>query len=111
MREAEREVERLALHLGAVTGADELERLHVAVGGALDHPVDDRAGEALEARAVAAGDGRDDVELGALDLDLHVRRERRARACPFGPFTSILPFATVTVTPFGSATGRLPTRD
>src|SRR5690349_21526656 len=30
---------------------------------------------------------------------------------PFGPFTSILPFATVMVTPFGSSTGRLPTRD
>src|SRR5271170_6116796 len=32
-------------------------------------------------------------------------------SCPFGPFTSIFPFATAAVTPFGRATGRLPVRD
>src|SRR4051794_31679467 len=41
VREPEREVQRLALQLGAIAGTDELERLRVAGGGALDHPVDD----------------------------------------------------------------------
>ena len=54
VREAEAQVQRPALELRAVARADELERLRVALGDALDHAGDERPGEALEARAVAA---------------------------------------------------------
>ena len=51
VREAEREVQRRALHLGAIAGARQLERLLVALGDALDHAGDERAHQALQARA------------------------------------------------------------
>src|SRR5882724_3634556 len=54
MREAELQGDDFALHLGAVTGADQLERTLVAFGGALDHAGQERAAEALEACRVAA---------------------------------------------------------
>ena len=57
VREAEREVERRALHLGAITGAASSSVFVVALGGALHHAGDERANEPLQARAVAAGDG------------------------------------------------------
>jgi len=49
MGKAEREVQDLPLHFGAVTRTDELERLRVTTRGTLHHPIDERAGEALEA--------------------------------------------------------------
>ena len=60
VREAERELEVAALGRDAVTGADDLEGLGVAVGDADDHVGDQGAGEAVQrarlALVVRAGD-------------------------------------------------------
>src|SRR5579872_4022345 len=84
VREPEAEVQDLTLELGPVARPDELERLRVALGDADDHPADERPGEPLETRAVAALDRGGDEDGAALDLRGHARRksarERALRA-------------------------------
>src|SRR5450432_2010773 len=53
MREAELQGDDFALHLGAVTGADQLERTLVTFGGTLDHAGQERAAETLQASRIA----------------------------------------------------------
>src|SRR5262249_6031370 len=69
VRVAEREVEHLALLLDAVAGALQLEGLLVALGDALHRGGDDGAHEPLQARGIAAGRGRADVQLAPVGLD------------------------------------------
>ena len=72
MAEAELQRERLALQGGAIADADQFEGLLVALGHALDHVADQRAGQAphsLGARGVIAG-GQGQFLAVLLDLDL-----------------------------------------
>ena len=69
MREAERELDRGTLLRDAVTGADDLEALGVALGDADDVVVDERAGQAVERPRLALVVGAGDQDLAVLDGD------------------------------------------
>ena len=85
VREAEGELDRAALLRDAVTRADDLEALGVALGDTDDVVVDERAGQAVERtrRALVVGTG--DEHLALFDLDLDGARHGERRAHPWGP--------------------------
>ena len=70
VREAEGELERVALRRDAVTGADDLEALGVALGDADDLVGDEGAGEAVQRTRGALVVGTGDQHLALLELDL-----------------------------------------
>src|SRR5262249_38808133 len=76
VRKSERQIERRAFDFGAITGAAELERARIALGGALHHGGDEGADEALHARRVAPGEARFDRHLAVGDGDVDARRDR-----------------------------------
>src|SRR5262249_50703190 len=76
VRKTERHVERGALHLGAVTGAAELEGLRVTLGRTLHHAGDERPHETLHARGIASAEVRGHTDLGSVDLDVYARGHR-----------------------------------
>src|SRR5690606_23237583 len=77
VREAEGELDRAALLLHAVTGADDLEALGVALGHADDVVVDEGAGQAVERPRLALVVGAGHENLVLLDLDLDGLRDRQ----------------------------------
>ena len=76
VREAEGELDSRCPSAHAVTGADDLEALGVALGDADDLVVDQGAGEAVERarRALVVGTGDEHLALLELDLDGAARR-------------------------------------
>src|ERR1700722_13516614 len=76
MREAERQVEDLALELRAVAGADQLQRSRVPLGDALHHAADQGPGQSLVAGTVTTRDYRRDQHRSAVDLGRDARRKR-----------------------------------
>ena len=72
---AERHLEGLALELGAVADALDLEAALVALGDALDHVRDQAAGEAVQGAVLAAVGRALDVDGAVVDGDLHVADE------------------------------------
>ncbi|MBG9885092.1 hypothetical protein ABE10_00520, partial [Bacillus toyonensis] len=70
VREAEGELDRAALLLDTVTGADDLEALGVALADADDVVVDESAGEAVESARLTLVVGAGDQDLALLHRDL-----------------------------------------
>ena len=85
VRVAERQHELLALELGAVADALDLEALLEAVRDALDHVRDQAAGEAVQGAVLAAVGGPGDEDLAVLLLHVDVAALALRRARPSGP--------------------------
>ena len=102
MREAKRQVQTLALHRGAKADAHELELLLVALGDALHHVREVRAGRArLHALLLDAAEIDRQLLLALHDLDA-----RRAQLSePLAPLMVTPASLIVAVTPWGRSTG------
>ena len=105
VRVAERQLEVLALELGAVADALDLEALLEAGGHALDHVRDERARQAVQGTVLAAvGRARDD-EVLALLRGPWMSRWMRSESSPFGPLTVTRSGSIATLTPGGDGDG------
>ena len=112
VRVAEREDHLLALHLGAVADADDVELALEAVGHAghgVGHQAARQAVELRRARDRRSTRLATQLSVGQLEVD--ARRETPAAACPSGPAPRRAPSTTLTVTPLGIAIGFFPIRD
>ena len=110
MRIAERENHLLALHLGAVADADDVELALEAVGDA-GHRVGDQAARQAMKLASAGIVGRplgDEMAVGQLEVD--AARERLFQLA-LRPLDFDGASSTLTVTPLGIAMGFFPIRD
>ena len=101
VRVAEREHELVALELGAVADALDLEPLLEAVGDALDHVRDQAAGEAVQ-RAVLAAVGRAATRISPSSCLTSMSRATRSESSPFGPLTLTSSGSIATWTPLGT---------
>ena len=98
---------------GLVADALDLELLLVALGDALDHVVDQAAGQAVQRPVLplVVGPGDRDGLAGRRRTRPSCSGGRPTRACPWALRRATLPSATFTLTPAGTATGCLPIRD
>lgn len=110
VREAQGELEVLALLLHAVTDAGELELLLEALGNANNHVVDESAGEAVAGTGLTLVVGTGNGEDVVLDVDSELLKDIQLEL-PLGPLTTTLLPLTATSTPAGIWTGLLPIRD
>ena len=105
VRVAELQHQLLAVHLRAVAGADDLQRLAEARRHAGHHVLDVRAHRA-ERRVARDPLGRDRASPSSTVTV--VPSARAGSSSPFGPLTRTRASATATVTPLGIATGSFP---
>ena len=101
VRVAERQLQGLALELGAVADALDLEAPLEAVGDALDHVRDQAAREAVQGAVLAAVGRALDGQGAVVDRRPSCPRSTAWSSSPFGPLTVTSPGLTSTLTPSG----------
>ena len=100
--EAERELQVRALGLDAVTDADDLQGLGVALGHADDHVGDQRAGQAVQRADLVLVVGPGDGERAVVVRATVIGSATVCESVPLGPLTVTSWPSIVTSTPLGT---------